>query len=232
MSYAGGPPGGSPPGGRDGSNYPSQGYPPQGYPPQGYPPQGYPPQGYPPQGYPPQGNPGYPGYPSPYGYGAPRRSAIPKVMGILMIIFGGLGILSALVGLATGGGFGMPSGPGAMDKLREELTAYTQVTNGISLPLAIFHLVAGVWAVLYKRAAPLLATTYATLAMLNQVLAAFLLFSWYLPAMERLLPSSMAGPMRMGMMVGFVFGLIIGLTWPVLVLILMRRPAAMEACVN
>ena len=216
------------------SDRPQGGYPPQGYPPQGYPPQGYPPQGYPPQGYPQQGYPqqGYPqqGYPGGYPYGAPRRSAIPKVIGILMIIFSSLGILLALVGLATGGGFGMPSGTGFESRMREELTSYTQVTNGIALPIAILQLLAGIWAVGYRRRAPLLATTYSVVTMLNQILSAFLLFSWYLPALEQALPARFYEQMQAAMIVGFIFGLLIGLTWPILVLVLMNRPSAKNAC--
>lgn len=228
MANAGYPPGGGiPPQG-----YPPQGQAPPGYgPAQGYPPQGYPPPGYPPPGYPPPGYPP-PGYPSPgYGaYGAPRRSAIPKVMGILMIIFASLGILGALIGLATGGGFGLPSGGGFGQRMQEELSQYTRVTNGIALPVAFLHLLAGIWAVRYRRSAPLLATSYAVVTILNQILTAFLLFSWYLPALERALPMRFFEQMRAAMMVGFVFGLLIGLTWPLLVLILMNRPAAKEAC--
>ncbi|MFH2005180.1 MAG: hypothetical protein ABI333_01205 [bacterium] len=213
--------------------YPPQGYPPQGQPPQSYPPQGYPPQGYPPQGYPPQGYPpqGYPppGYPP--GYGMPLRSAIPKVMGILMIIFGSLGLLSALINLASGGGgLGMQSREVA--RAFQEMKQFQMIANLIGLPMAVLQLMAGIWAVKYKRHAQLLSNTYAGLSIAQVIGSLILVYSWLMPVLERELPGHAGENVKAMITLVFVIGGVIGMVWPVLILILMNRPNAKVACVN
>jgi len=214
---------------------PPGGYPPQGYPPQGggypQPGGGYPPQGgYPqPGGYPPQGGYGGPGY----GYPAPpQRSAIPKVIGILLIIFAGIGLLGAFIGLATGGG-GMFNQANEMNRqFYAETAQYTRITNMLALPIALLELFAGIWAVRYKRAAPLLCTTYAVVSMINQLIGMALLFAYILPAMQKTLPHMMRAQMRGVMIAAAVISALIGFAWFLVVIILMNRPAAKEACVN
>ncbi len=153
-------------------------------------------------------------------------------MGILMIIFGSLALLGALIGVATGGS-GMMTGPDeSFRRFQEEVGSYGRITNLISLPVAVLQLVAGIWAVRYKRGAPTLASTYAVLSILIQIVSLILLWAYVLPAMEEVLPPEMAERMRGLMTVGTVFGAVIGMVWQVLVLILMNRPSAKAACVN
>ncbi len=238
------PPGGAPPGGA----------PPGGYPPGGYPPGGYPPggqgagyqhpqgpgavQGAPQQGYPYQqgagGGAGYAPYGAGPGYGVPRRSSIPKVMGILMLVFGGIGLLSGLSGLISGGaGMGMgsshsPIPMAAMEKLRD----FQRLGSFVGLPLALLQCLAGLWAIRYKRAARLLSSAYAVLAMLWVVVSIAMMYSWLLPTMKRLVPSSSIGQLEAFVGFTMVVAAVIGMVWPALILILMNRRSVREACIN
>ena len=63
---------------------------------------------------------------------APGRSGIPKVIGILMIIFGSLGILFGLIGLGAGN-----SGFKTFDTMN-------LVFNLIGLGISVLHLVGGI----------------------------------------------------------------------------------------
>jgi hypothetical protein len=152
-------------------------------------------------------------------------------MGILMIIFGSLALLGALIGISTGGGL-MTPGSEMTRRFQEETMSFGRITNLMSLPVAVLQLVAGIWAVRYKRGAPMLATTYAVLSILIQIISLVLLWTYLLPAMEKVLPPGMAEKMRSMMIVGIVFGAVIGMVWQILVLILMNRPSARAACVN
>ena len=208
------PPGGNPPPG----GQPSQ----EGYPQQ----PGYPQQ----QG--PYGQSGYPPYGGGPGYGAPVVSSIPKIMGILMLVFGGIGLLSALVGVLSGGaGFGMPQQgipADAMLKLRE----FQRLGNFVGLPLAFLQGFAGLWALRYKRHAQLLSNIYAAIAMVWVVVSIVLLYSWLLPAIEKMLPSGHGQEVKTIVGVVMVVSAFFGMIWPTLILILMNRKSARAACVN
>jgi len=170
-----------------------------------------------------------PGYPDPqYGYAPPpQRSAIPKVIGILMIIFASLGLLGSLLNLAGG------TGNSLMREIPELKTIRTveMVTGLIGLGYGILHLYAGIRCVGYKSNAVSLAKAYAIIAMVVVVINAILTFVWMKPIMDKAFAGS--GVNMGGMLGGFMFiGVLIGLAWPTLVLVLMTRPAAKAACVN
>jgi hypothetical protein len=167
----------------------------------------------------------------PYGYTpTPPRSAIPKVMGILMIIFGSLGILLGLFGLA--------SGPDKTFAHLPEWRAFedvTKVLGMIQLPITILGFVTGILAVKYKVIAPKLATVYGSIGIVHTLAAAFVTYTYMKKAMDAAigdLGGRIDSAVQMGMNVGMVFGLIIGLAYPILVLVLMTRPHAKAACVN
>jgi hypothetical protein len=165
-------------------------------------------------------------YPNPH----PQRTAIPKVIGILMIIFASLGLLGGLLGLAGGGN----------QELFREVPGYKTwrtielLLTVVGLAMGALHLYAGVRALGYKANAPGLCKAYAIVAMAMVVLNVILVFAWVKPMMEKAM-GDMGG---MGSSFGTAFGGImifmslLGLAWPLIVLILMSRPSVKAACVN
>ena len=170
-----------------------------------------------------------PVYPPPqYGYTPPvQRSAIPKVIGILMIIFGSIGLLGGVIGLA---GSGMNN---AMFRDVPELSTYRTVEmllSVVGLTMAGFQLYAGVRAVGYKANAPGIAKAYAIAAIVIVIASLVINMAVLAPMMARAMDA--AGMHGMGGFIGG-FTLIIslfGLAWPIIVLTLMTRPTAKAAC--
>lgn len=152
------------------------------------------------------------------------RSSIPKVVGILMIIFGSLGLLFGLLGLAgNSANAGLRDVPAFKTYMTMNMV-YTVVGLGIS----VLHLVAGIRSVGYKANAPKLATMYALINIVTSVAWGIVVFAWLKPAIEKV--AGGLGAAAIG--IGVVFGVILAVAWPVIVLALMSRPAAKQACVN
>ena len=162
------------------------------------------------------------GYPPGYGL-APARSSIPKVMGILMIIFAGLGLLFSLAGMAAAA---------AQDVSRltpvevGRLKLFNLVSHLSGLAAGGLHLAAGTLAVVYHRAAPLWSTLYAGLALLRVIVVASLYYAWLAPIVTR----GTSKAFSQGYGVGIVVGSVILAAWPVVVVALMNREAARTAC--
>ena len=87
-----------------------------------------------------------------------QRSAIPKVIGILMIIFGSLGILGGILGM-----FDIVKDPPAFRHVAEwqSWKSISHVLAGIGAVFATFELIVGIQALGYKPRAPKLAVIYA-----------------------------------------------------------------------
>jgi hypothetical protein len=159
-------------------------------------------------------------------YGGPKmnaqRSGIPKVIGILMIVFASLGLLVSLAGLAGN------SAEGVLKEVPEWKTWSTlsMVFGLIGLGISVLHLIGGISAVRYKASAPKLAVTYAVANIASNLAQAIIVFAWLKPALSKFPGAAEA--------VGafLVIGIIIALIWPTIVLVLMTRPSAKEACVN
>jgi len=152
------------------------------------------------------------------------RSSIPKVVGILMIIFGSLGLIGGLIGLAGN------SASGDLKDLPEWKTYMTMsmVFGVIGLGISALHVFSGIRSVGYKANAPKLAMAYGLLNIVTQIAWGAIVFAWLKPAIEK--AAGGAGAALIG--VGVMFGVIISVAWPIIVLSLMRRPAAKAACVN
>lgn len=205
-------------------NYPPQGPPPGGMPPGGMPPGGMPPQGNYPGGsyFPPQANQPYP--PPPGHHQPKKRSSIPMVIGILMLVFGGLGLLFTLIGFA--GDSSSPFMDSEFKDKWETFQTWETVSRLLGLVLGLLHVFGGIQAVRYARNAPTLAMAYGWTAIAFNLISVILVFAWLKPMFE--------GIPAAGAIVGFaaVMGGIIGMAWPIIVLALMSRPAAKEACNN
>jgi hypothetical protein len=167
----------------------------------------------------------------PYGYTpTPPRSAIPKVIGILMIIFGSLGILAGLIGLASG-----PDKTFAHIEEWRKFESVTQMLGLIGFPITILGFVTGILAVKYKAIAPKLAAVYGGIGIIHTLVNGIVVYTYMKKAMDAVVGDfggRMDSAVQMGMNVGMVFGMIVGLAWPIVILVLMTRPNAKAACVN
>ncbi|HTM19520.1 MAG TPA: hypothetical protein VL172_03400 [Kofleriaceae bacterium] len=175
-----------------------------------------------------------------YAQRPPKRSAIPKVMGILMIIFGGLGLLGGLAAV-SGASQGMNKemmdknpafhdkefGGDKLAKVIEDVQHFQRYAAIPGLLAAAFQLWVGILAVKYKKAAPKMAMIFGVVNIVQVIGQLVLYFVWISPAL------SDAPPFVRSMMgMGFFVGAIFGMAWPVLILALMSRPPAKAACVN
>ncbi len=156
------------------------------------------------------------------------RSKIPKVVGILMIIFASLGLLFGLIGLA-----GNSANAKAFEDISEFKTFQTMamVFGVIGLGISALHLYSGIRAVGYKSNAPGLAKTYGIVSIATQIIYGGLVFAWLKPAIEKA-AGSHASDVGLIIGAGVMFGVIIGCAWPIIVLALMTRPAAKQSCAN
>ena len=176
-------------------------------------------------GYPPY--PGYPGYPP----GRPpsavvqyltKRSSIPRVVGILAIVFACVGLCSAALWVW-----------GPLDDLSiwsratgwSSVRAWLLVWGGLSVGVFVLHLVAGIFAVMYRPRAPRLVTWYAIAALLLAALDAALVVA--------LAPSG--GPHHAALWESMCLMHLaysaIAVPWPIVAVLLMNTTGAKRACV-
>jgi hypothetical protein len=110
-----------------------------------------------------------------YAAAPPRRSAIPKVIGILMIIFGSLGLLVAHRPV-------MPSTRRSTTCRPERLRAHQRDLRIVGLPVSAMQLFTGITCVKYKTIAPKLALIHGALAALLTITNAVVMFGFMKPA--------------------------------------------------
>lgn len=168
-------------------------------------------------------------YPPPYGqpYGQPpvgpyrppqSRSAIPRVVGILAIVFAPIGLLYTLA---------ITYGPKDefhwLEITQEELGffgTWLDVSLIIGVALFVLHLVAGIAAVSYRRSGPPLLSAYAIAALLLVVADVAIALS--APISDSLVHSELVLPR--------VFLQVFALPWPIIALILINQRSARSAC--
>lgn len=170
-----------------------------------------------------------PAYP-PYLGEAPRRSAIPKVVGILAIVFASLGLIGSLAVTVS-----VTDKIDLLRLLRDESLGLRSFDTWLKLYLApaalVFgvHLTAGILSVRYAATAPRWMTLYAVLAL--ALLAADIAISMATFPHAAGLESDY---MREKLYEEFVhprFGLaVLGLPWPIIALVLMNVRSARAAC--
>lgn len=154
-----------------------------------------------------------------------QRSGIPKVVGILMIVFASLGLIASLWGLAVS------AASDAMLREIPQLKTWSKIDmvySVVGLGISGLHLAAGISAVKYKASAPKLAVTYGAIVIVAYVVRAILLFAWLKPAIAKAQVPGAADALGGFIVIATIFIII----WPTIVLALMTRPAAKEACVN
>ncbi len=187
-------------------------YPPSSPPPGGYQPGYRPPPGHEPRGYPPMG---YPPAPLP-----PSRSATPRVIGILAIVFACLGLLMSM---------SMSLGP-LSDLDRWDISVSSLGIAGIwlyasmfaSLAVFVLHLVGGISAVRYRSSAPRLMTIYGVAAIVLAVADVVVPLFGMTGHLGGRVFDSLVLP-RLGYS-------IIALPWPIVALAMMNTRGAREAC--
>jgi hypothetical protein len=161
------------------------------------------------------------------------RSGIPKVIGILMIIFASLGLLFGMAGLLMRG-----VNQELFDGIAEfhRLQQFTLVFGLIGLGVSALHLVTGLSAVRYRRSAPRLTLLYGCLNITQAIANAIVTFVWLKPALDAAMERTMVhthGPDMSGLVgASMVFGLMISISWPIIAIVLMTRPAVTAACTN
>lgn len=173
----------------------------------------YPP-GYPPTNYP-------VGYP-PTGYGFPPRSAIPKVVGILAIIFSAFGLFGSVIWTV-----GPLSDIHMWDVGSElsQMTTWMYLWMVLSIGLFVVHLIGGIFAIQYKPGGLRLLGIYATSAIVLVVVDIILDFALvahleghrgreiqFSVSTMRIIFEGMAAP------------------WPIIVLALTKSRRAKQAC--
>ena len=160
-----------------------------------------------------------------------KRSAIPKVIGILMLIFGGLAVLSGLIGLVSGPGdefnqFGR-LGDGDIATAFGRYKTLNMVSNLTSLIIGAIELYAGGRALMYRSNAPGWVLAYAWLNIGMTIIVLAMTYAWMMPMLEKHLPGA-AGMMG----VAVILGGIISIAWPIVAMALMTRPSAKAVCSN
>jgi hypothetical protein len=163
----------------------------------------------------------------PYGYvpPPPARSAIPKVIGILMIIFGCLGLLGSLINFA--GGFGQAE---LMRQIPEwgKLKTLTTVTSVLSLVMAIFQLYVGIRCVGYKPNAPTLARIYGIVGIINVIVGMVIAFAVINPILDKAPAMRALGGGFTGIIT--VVASLLSVAWVIVILTLMGKQSAKDAC--
>lgn len=191
------------------------------YPP---PPPGQPP-GYPPPGYPPpyQYPPGY----APYGYAPmpmkPQRSGVPRVVGVLAIIFSAFGLIGSLIWT-----FGPMSDAEKMHASDlDPVITWLWIWLVLSLGLFVLHLVGGILAVQYKPSGLKTLTWYA-IAALALILVDVVLVNVLIPAQYRY-DRSDDGVYFSVRTMHIAFSAMAA-PWPIIALALVRGDKARQAC--
>ena len=161
----------------------------------------------------------------PYFVGEPPRSAIPKVIGILAIVFASFGVLGTL-GLT----FGMEDELSRYRITRDALGSFGtwMIVSGV-FGFALFgvHLTMGIQAVRYAPSAPRWATIYGVLAIalvLADIIVSMATFPDGHGYRHRQAYEDLVYP-RIGLA-------IFALPWPIIALILMNVRGARRSCVE
>ena len=169
-------------------------------------------------------------YPPPYGmsYGPPpvgqyqppqRRSAIPRVVGILAIVFAPIGLLITLAMT-----FGPKDDFQWMDITQGELGffgSWLDIYLVLGLALFALHLVGGIMTVAYKKSGPPLLSAYAIAAIVLAVADVFISMGT-LSVSDRWVYQELVYPR--------LFIELFALPWPIVAVILINVRKAKEAC--
>jgi len=142
---------------------------------------------------------------------------MPRVLGILMIVFGSLGAVGMVYNIATSFRF-HDDGYLAPDDIKR-LVTYTKISSFANLAIAGLDVFGGIALVKYKRNAVNLAQLYGLANILVTGASLVLCFTLLAPL------GAMLGA-------GLLEGAVVTVAWSVVVLVLSNRPAVKAACIN
>jgi hypothetical protein len=149
---------------------------------------------------------------------APSRSAIPKVVGILAVVFAPIGLLFSLA-FSLGIDHEMERfsdlGLGAF-------SVWLKVSLVVSAMIFLIHLTAGIMSIRYSRNAPIVMTLYGALALLFLIVDIAMSIATVPGGAESFAFSELVAP-RIGLAV-FAF------PWPIVAIVLSNVSAARRAC--
>ena len=149
-----------------------------------------------------------------------ERSSIPKVVGILAIVFASLGLLVALV-MPWGITDELPKLALTTDVLGTFWT-WTKIWTALSIGLFGLHLAGGILAACYARRAPLLLTLYGALALALAIADVVLSVTTFPSGLSTEVFDNTAGP-RIALAV-------VSVPWPIVVLALINQRSARQSC--
>lgn len=157
----------------------------------------------------------------------PRPTSV-TVLAIIGIIFGSLGVLGGLCGLIMQ--FVQIGGPNPLnDALKANSTAYmvSTISSVISFIISALLLSGSIGSLSLKSAARGLMIAVAIASLAQQAIGLVLHFTLIAPLVENVLQNSgaaVASTVRMSMNIALAFGVLLGATLPVLILIFFTRP--------
>lgn len=176
-----------------------------------------------------------------------KRSSIPKVMGILHIVFGAISILLAIKQLVQGDGteemmstfeaqgYDVSQPSDQLNQALDSLASFTMVSTILSFLGAAALLLAGIGLVKYMRWGRTISNVYVVLSAIGKVLAIYLFLGPMSAVFDFLLQEQIQGqgmsPEALkGVMIGaMVFGVIVSSAYMIVTLILVNKKSAKES---
>jgi hypothetical protein len=150
------------------------------------------------------------------------RSAIPKVVGVLMIVFGAIGLVWTVIVMFQEELFKEVAG---MDPT---ISRTGLIFDLVAVALGLLQLVAGLRAISYKDRAPRLAVMYAVGKIVSVIGWVVVTYAYLIPHIgaSRVASQSLVDGSGIAITAGFY------LIWPIIVLALMTRPSVKTSCTN
>ncbi|MEJ7603853.1 MAG: hypothetical protein WKG01_38590 [Kofleriaceae bacterium] len=142
---------------------------------------------------------------------------VPRTLGTLMTVFGGLGVVFGALGVFAGG-----APPANAAPVWQTFASLNTAFGVLGIAISALELVAGLAVTRQSRRARKLALGYAALALASTVAWLVVVFAWLEPALGKADAGSAIG-------IGIVFSVLAGLVWPLAVILLMRRAPATTA---
>ena len=159
------------------------------------------------------------------GMGESGASAVPRVLGLLMVVLAFVGLMQSLGGLVAGAGADFEAFLLLGDRVGR-WRAFGFWSNLTGLFVGGVHLVAGVWAVRGMRRAPLMASVYAGVAIVRVTFVVVIYYQTTAPVLRPFGKTELFG----GHEVGVLIHVVLLLGWAALVVLLMNLGGSRRAC--
>ncbi len=161
----------------------------------------------------------------------PVRSSVPKVMGILHIVFASFGILGSLSAFFTASIFKNIPLTGNQDadvfvSAMEKMLTYTYIDAGVKIILGVLLLISGIKLLKYQASGLKLSNMWAYSRIIWAVIFAVISYSATIEFQQAMVANSpgAASIMKTAGTFGLIIGILILCIYPVVSLILLNRP--------